>query len=117
MSKKILVVDDSSLMRKRVCSVLEDDGHIIIGSAKNGKEAIEQYKLLSPDVVTMDVTMREMDGFSAAKEIMSYDSNASIIFLSNLNESKYSEDAQRLGAVGYVNKHKTKDILDLIKAL
>ncbi len=117
MGKRILVVDDSSLMRKMVCGVLNDEGHVVVDSAKNGKEAIALYKSLNPDVVTMDITMREMDGFTAAKEILSYDNKARIIFLSNLDEDKYSEEAKHLGAVGYVNKHKTRDILDLIKSL
>ena len=72
------------------------------------------YKELNPDVVTMDITMREMDGFSAAKEIIGYDASAKIIFLSNLDEDKYSEDAKRIGAIGFVNKHNAKAIIDLI---
>ena len=115
MSKRILIVDDSSIMRKMVRKTLETGGHEIAGEAKSGKQAIELYGSLKPDVVTMDITMREMDGFEAAREIIrSCDSQARIIFLSNLDEDKYSEDARKVGALGYVNKHKSKEILDLL---
>jgi len=114
MSKKVLIVDDSSIMRKMIRNTLEDDNHQIVGEAKNGKDAVDMYKTLNPDLVTMDITMREMDGFAAAKEILNFDPNARIIFLSNLDEDKYSEDVKRIGAIGYVNKHNAKEILDLI---
>jgi two-component system, chemotaxis family, chemotaxis protein CheY len=114
MGKRILVVDDSSIMRKMIKKTLEGENHRVVGEAKNGIDAVQKYKELNPDLVTMDITMREMDGFAAAKEILAYDENAQIIFLSNLDEDKYSEDAKRLGARGYVNKHKAKDIIDLI---
>ncbi len=114
MSKRVLIVDDSSIMRRMIKSTLESDNHTVVGEAKNGKDAVEMYKNLNPDLVTMDITMREMDGFAAAKEILNYDPNARIIFLSNLDEDKYSEDVKSIGAIGYVNKHNTKEILDLI---
>ena len=114
MSKQILVVDDSSIMRKMIKQTLEAGSHLIVGEAKNGKDAVQLYKQLKPDIVTMDITMRDMDGFAAAKQILSIDPKAQIIFLSNLDEDKYSEDAKRIGAMGYVNKHNTKAILELI---
>ena len=114
MGKQILVVDDSSIMRKMIKKTLEAESHRIVGEAKNGKDAVQMYKQLKPDIVTMDITMREMDGFAAAKQILSFDPKAQIIFLSNLDEDKYSEDAKRLGAKGYVNKHNAKAIVRLI---
>jgi two-component system chemotaxis response regulator CheY len=59
--------------------------------------------------------MRGMDGFTAAKEILHFDDKAQIIFLSNLDQEKYSKDAACLGAVGYVNKHKSRELLDIIE--
>ena len=114
MGKSILVVDDSSIMRKMVKKTLESAGHTVAGEAKNGREAVQMYESLTPDVVTMDITMREMDGFTAAKEILKSDNKAKIIFLSNLDEQKYKQDAESLGALGYVNKHNSKQILGLI---
>ena len=115
MSKRILIVDDSSMMRKMISKILLPGGHTIVGEAKNGAEAVELYKTLEPDLVTMDITMRGMDGFTAAQEILSFDDKAQIIFLSNLDKDKYGPDAQNLGAVGYVNKHKSRELLDIIE--
>jgi two-component system chemotaxis response regulator CheY len=114
MGKRILIVDDSSIMRKMVRKTLEAENHVIVGEAKSGQEAIALYPLCKPDLVTMDITMRGMDGFAAAREILDHDRKAQIIFLSNLDDEKYSEDARELGARGYINKHRSKEILDLI---
>lgn len=116
MSKRILIVDDSSMMRKMLTRILTTKGgHTIAGEAKNGLEALELYKTLKPDLVTMDITMGEMDGLSAAKLILTYDSNAHILFLSNLDKEKYGDDVESIGAIGFVNKHQAQDILDVIK--
>ncbi len=117
MAKRILIVDDSSIMRKMVRKNLETGGHSIVGEAKNGKEAIDLYRQFQPDLVTMDVTMREMDGFTAAEKILEIDPKARIIFLSNLDKDRYSENVKRLGALGYLSKHKTKEILSLIDSV
>ena len=117
MGKKILVVDDSSMMRNMISGVLAEAGHTVVGKAKNGAEGVDFYKSLKPEVVTMDVTMRVMDGFAAAKEILDYDEEASIIFLSNLDAKNYKKDTELLGARGYVNKHKTREILSIIDGL
>ncbi|MFZ2727507.1 MAG: response regulator [Methylococcaceae bacterium] len=112
---RILIVDDSAMMRKMIAKVLSTRGnHTIVGEAKDGLEALEQYKALKPDLVTMDITMDPMDGLTAAREILLYDSKAHIVFLSNLDKDKYNEDIKNIGAVGFVNKHKSQDILDII---
>ena len=116
MAKRILVVDDSSMMRKMIKKTLTEAGHDVVADAKNGKEALEHYKALAPDIVTMDITMREIDGIAAARKIIEYDRHARIIFLSNLDEDKYGQDAMAIGAIGYVNKSKAQEILTLIEA-
>ncbi len=117
MGKRILIVDDSSMMRKMITKVLTNrGGHTIIGEAKNGREALEEYIKLKPDLITMDITMGEMDGLSAARAILDHDSQANILFLSNLDKNKYGEDVENIGAIGFVNKHKSQDILDVIAA-
>lgn len=115
MGKRILIVDDSSMMRKMIAKTLQPPGHVIVGAAKNGIEAIEMYKELKPDIVTMDITMREMDGLTAAKEILKYDKSAHILFLTNLDEDKYRSETERIGGLGFANKHKAKELLDMIK--
>lgn len=114
MGKNILIVEDSAMMRKIITKELVSAGHTIIGEACNGAEAVEMYQTLHPDVVTMDITMRGMDGFTAAQEILAIDPEAKILILSNLNEEKYREKAVQLGVIGLVNKHKSSEILDLI---
>ena len=117
MKKRILVVDDSSIMRKMIKQTLINAGHNVVGEAKNGDDAVVLYQDLTPDVVTMDITMRGMDGIAAAKAILSFDNAARIIMLSNLDEDKFSGEAAQIGAKGYINKHKTARILELIDQL
>ena len=117
MGKRILIVDDSSMMRKMVGEALEAHGHTIVGYAKNGDEAIGLYKSLSPDLVTMDITMRGMDGLTAAKEILKHDGQARIVFLSNLIDNKCREEAMLLGAKDFINKNETAKILQCIDNL
>jgi two-component system chemotaxis response regulator CheY len=98
-----------------IAKLLQPPGHIVVGQAKNGLEAIELYKSLKPDIVTMDITMREMDGLAAAEEILRYDDSAHIIFLSNLDEEIYRTEVERLGARGFASKHKAREILEMIE--
>ena len=117
MGKTILVVDDSSIMRKMIKQTLNGAGHTVIGEAKSGDDAIAQYTVLNPDIVTMDITMRGMDGIAAARLILAQDADARIIILSNLDENKFSQEALQIGAKGYLNKHNTVEILHLIERL
>jgi len=114
MGKRILIVDDSAIMRKMVRNLLNSTAHQIAGEAKNGREAVELYKSISPDIVIMDVTMRDMDGFTAAREIVSFDAHARIIFFTNLDKDQYSDQASDLGALGFVNKHNLGELLQLL---
>jgi two-component system chemotaxis response regulator CheY len=104
-------------MRKMIKQTLVGAGHAVVGEAKSGDEAISFYQQLRPQVVTMDITMRGMDGIAAAKAILQIDANAQIIMLSNLDEDKFSDEAVQSGAKGYINKHKTAEILNLIDRL
>lgn len=117
MGKKILIVDDSSIMRKMLMKTLQDAGHEIIGEASSGNESIELFKTLNPDLITMDITMRGMDGITAAEEIIKIDKDAKVLVLSNLDEEKYGEKVKSVGAIGPLNKQKTEVILELISNL
>lgn len=114
MGKRILIVEDSTMMRRVIAKVLKEAGHEIVGEAGSGAEALELYPQLQPDLVTMDITMRGMDGITAAREIMQRYSDARILILSNLDEDKYRDEVDRIGAIGLVNKHKSEQILALI---
>jgi two-component system, chemotaxis family, chemotaxis protein CheY len=117
MVKTILVVDDSSIMRKMIRQILIRAGHTVVGEAKCGDDAVACYQKLNPELVTMDITMRGMDGIAAAKAILKLDAGARIIMLSNLDEDKFSKEADQIGAKGYINKHRTAEILELIDRL
>jgi two-component system, chemotaxis family, chemotaxis protein CheY len=104
MGSRVLVVDDSGFMRKRIAEELLAHGHSVIGQAKSGNEAVEMYRSLKPDIVTMDITMRDMDGLTAAKQILAEDPDAKIIFVTILRDEKVSAEAEKLGAVGFINK-------------
>jgi len=114
MYKQVLIVDDSSMMRKLITKTLSSTGCEIIGEASNGFEALELYKELNPDLVTMDITMRGMDGFAAAQEILQYDGKARILFLSNLDDEKYRDMAVDVGGIGIAKKHHADEIKMLI---
>ncbi len=100
----ILVVDDSSIITKTLSKHLLDFGLNVIGIAKNGTEAIEQYKKLNPDLVTMDITMPIVNGIDALKEIRSFDSQAKVIMITSHGEERLVMDAITLGAKGYMLK-------------
>ncbi len=114
MSKRILIVDDSVMMRKALLDVIESAGYTVVGQANNGADAIDMYKQLQPDLVTMDITMRGMDGIAAAKEILASHNDARVLMLSNLDDEKYKHEAKTIGAIGLVNKHQTDLIVELI---
>ncbi len=114
MGMRVLVVDDSGFMRKRIVAELNSWGHSVVGEAKGGEEAVELYRALKPDVVTMDITMRDKDGMTAAREILLEDPMAKIVFLTILQGEKYKAEARKLGAVGFVNK---SDPLSLAEAI
>ena len=114
MHKQVLIVDDSSMMRKLITRTLRTNGCDIAGEASNGFDALEMYKQLNPDLVTMDITMRGMDGFAAAQGILEYDKQAKILFLSNLDDDKYRKMVIDVGGIGIAQKHHAGEIASLI---
>ena len=83
---RILIVDDAAFMRMMLKDILEKNGYQVIGEASNGLKAVELYKKDRPDIVTMDITMPEMDGIEALKEIMTFDPKANIIMCSAMGQ-------------------------------
>lgn len=104
MKKRILVVDDAIFMRTMLKDILEKNGFEVAGEAGNGIEAIEGYKETKPDLVTMDVTMPEMDGLTALKEIMKIDSSAKIIMCSAMGQQTMVMDSIKAGAKDFIVK-------------
>ena len=107
MAKTVLVVDDSTFMRNRIKEALEDDEIKVAGEAKDGEEAIELYKKLKPDLVTMDVTMRNTDGFTAAEIILKDFPDAKLVLLTLRQEKEkhfLEEAAEKLGIKAVILK-------------
>src|SRR5690625_7865667 len=96
MGKSVLVVDDAAFMRMMIKDILEKNGFQVVGEAENGAIAVEKYKELSPDLVTMDITMPEKDGITALKEIKQFDSDAIVIMCSAMGQQARSEE-RRVG--------------------
>jgi two-component system chemotaxis response regulator CheY len=101
---KILIVDDAKFMRTLVRDALVPQGHEIAGEAENGIEAVQLYKKLKPDLVTMDITMREKDGIEAAEEILISDPSAKIIMVTALGQENLLTRAIKIGVKDFVVK-------------
>ena len=101
---KILVVDDSLIMRRNISKIIEGLGHKVIGEAKDGYEAIDLYRKLKPDLVTMDITMPEMDGITAVQELKKVDKHVKIIMVTSHGQEDMVINAIHSGASGYLLK-------------
>lgn len=102
--KKILIVDDAVFMRKALRMILEQNGFEVVGEAGNGVEAIRMFGALSPDIVTMDITMPIMNGIDATKAIIESDPSARIVMISALGQEAYIKDAIISGATNFILK-------------
>ncbi len=102
--KTILIVDDAAFMRMMLKDILVKNGYDVIGEAKTGKEAIELYQKLKPDLTTMDITMPEMNGIEAVKAIMKLDAGARIIMCSAMGQQAMVIDAIQAGAKDFIVK-------------
>lgn len=101
---RILIVDDSIVMRNNLSYMLTAGGHEIIGQAINGKNAVELYDELKPDLVTMDISMPIMTGVEAVKHIINKNPKAKIVMISALNQKQMVFDALNYGAKHYIIK-------------
>lgn len=117
MPKRIVVIDDSNLMRNRISQCLTDAGHEVVGKGKDGSEAVDLYSRLRPDVVTLDITMRGKDGIDAAKEILAFDSNAAIIFFTLLDIPNLTARIARIKVKGVVRKGDEDELLRVLDSI
>lgn len=99
----ILVVDDAEFLRMRISKMLVGNGHTIV-EADNGQNAVSMFKSARPEVVLMDITMPEMDGLSALKEIKALDPRAKVVMLTALGQDTVVLEAIRTGATDFVVK-------------
>lgn len=102
--KRVLIVDDSMVMRKMIGDILSKNGFEVAGQAKNGVEAVDLYSKLRPNLVTMDVIMPGEQGVEIVKKIMGIDPKARIIMVSGLNQKNLVMQAMQNGAVDFIVK-------------
>jgi two-component system chemotaxis response regulator CheY len=104
MAKRILITDDALFMRVTLKNILTQSGYEVVGEATNGKEAVELYQSLKPDLVTMDITMPEMDGIQALKEIKALDPAAVIVMCTAMGQKNMVVEAVQSGAKDFIVK-------------
>lgn len=116
MAKKILIVDDAAFMRMMIKDILTKNGYDVVAEAGDGAQAIEKYKEHRPDLVTMDITMPEVDGIAALKQIRAIDPNAKVIMCSAMGQQAMVIDAIQAGAKDFIVKPFQADrVLEAIK--
>ena len=102
--KRVLIVDDAAFMRVSIRNIVSKNGYEVAGEAENGAVAVQKYAELHPDIVTMDITMPEMNGLEALIAIRKADPGAKVIMVSALGQESRVRDAVMAGAKGFVVK-------------
>ncbi len=115
-AKKVLVVDDSVFMRDIIKDIFAAGGFTVVGEAGNGVEAVEKYKELKPDLVTMDLVMPYRNGIDATREILRADTRALVVMCSALGQETMVMEAIEAGAVDFIVKPpRAEDVLAVVK--
>ena len=109
--KRVMVVDDAMFMRASLKMMLEKNGYEIAAEAENGAIAVQKYKEIKPDLVTMDITMPEMDGLQALKQIRQFDANAKIVIVSAMGQEPVVKEAILSGAKSFIVKPFKEDFV------
>ena len=116
---RVLVVDDSMFVAKQLTQILTSDGYEIVATATDGKDGVDKYKELCPnvDLVTMDITMPRMDGITALEQIIAFDNNARVVMVSALGKEELVKKSLLAGAKNYIVKPlDRKKVLERISA-
>ncbi len=118
MSIRVLIVDDAVFMRNMIKDIFSGDEFEIVGEAANGVEAVERYKELKPDVVSMDIVMPLKSGIEAVKEIISIDESARIVMCSALGQDTLIMEAIEAGAKDFIVKpFKAEKVIEVVKRI
>lgn len=104
MAKRVLIVDDAAFMRMMIKDILSKNGYEVAGEADNGVKAVEKYKELTPDLVLMDITMPEMNGIDAVKNIKAIDPGAKIVMCSAMGQQAMVIESIQAGARDFIVK-------------
>lgn len=113
---KVLIADDAAFMRMMLKDILSNNGYEVVGEAANGQEAIEKYQQLSPDLVTMDITMPVCDGIQALKQIISINAGAKVVMCSAMGQQAMVIESIQSGAKDFIVKpFQPERVLESIK--
>lgn len=115
MKRTVLVVDDVEFVRKTLTDILTDAHYQVVGEAVDGKQAVEMYARLKPDVVTMDVVMPHLSGIDATRKIVKFDRDAKVVIVSAMGQENLVMEAINVGAKDYILKPFTA--ADVVKTL
>ena len=116
MAKNILICDDAAFMRMMIKDILSKNGYTVAGEAENGVKAVEKYNELKPDLVLMDITMPEMDGIQALKNIKAADSSAKVIMCSAMGQQAMVIESITAGAKDFIVKpFQAERVLEAVK--
>jgi len=110
-TKKVLIVDDSAIIRQTIKKYISEADVEIVGSAENGKVALELFKKTNPDIVTLDITMPEMDGLTLLEKMMEINKDVKVMIVTALADKFTGLKAIKLGAKSYLTKPFTEPIL------
>ncbi|AQR90692.1 response regulator [Clostridium saccharobutylicum] len=102
--KRVLIVDDAAFMRVTLKSMLENNGFEVVGEAENGIIGVQKYVELNPDVVTMDITMPEMSGIDALKEMKKINPNVKVVMISAMGQDMLIRESVIAGAKSFIVK-------------
>ncbi len=115
---KIILVDDDAFVTMSIQTLLGADPEIeVSGVVNDGRQALSLYKKTSPDVVLMDIRMKEMNGLEASKEILAFDKDAKILLLTTFHDEEYIISALSLGTKGYLLKQDYESLIPAIKTV
>ncbi len=116
MAKNVLIVDDAAFMRMMIKDILTKNGYNVAGEAENGAKALDKYNELKPDLVLMDITMPEVDGIQALKNIRAADAGAKVIMCSAMGQQAMVIEAIQSGAKDFIVKPFQADrVLEAVK--
>lgn len=104
MGKRLLIVDDALIMRKRIKEIAQKAGWEVAGEAVDGAEALQMHQKLRPDLTTMDIVMPKMDGVAALRAVRAQDSTAQVVMVSAVDQREKLAECVRLGAIDFIVK-------------
>jgi DNA-binding NarL/FixJ family response regulator len=108
----VLLAEDHSVVRQGLCSLLNADGHfLVVGEARTGREAVEMARTLLPDVILMDIAMPGLNGLEATRQILAANPAAKVLVLSAHSDDVYVESMTGAGAVGFLEKQSSAEVL------